>query len=860
MKINTQKNLKTLATMIALLLISSMAISLTAIPSANAHTPPWTISTYAYIVVSPDLVGVGQTAYVNFWLDKVPPTATGPWGMMWHNFKVNVTDPDGVTKDLGTFSSDPVGGAYTQFVPDKVGTYTFHFGFPGQVVQLENPNPYGTTGSLQFINDTYTGSSASTTLTVQEQPVQTAYPGNPLPSEYWTRPVSSMNREWYSISGNWLGLGNSFFANTGVYDSNNGNFNPYTEAPNSAHVLWTKPVAFGGQIGGEFGPDDTSLYWHGTAFENKFGAVIINGVLYYTQYPGTASSRGPLTAVDLRTGQTLWTVNDSKPLRCGMILNFPSSGNMYGGFPYIFTGAQSQAMGGGGSTWSMYDAMTGKWLLDIANVTAGTLVQGPQGELLSYRVANNQLTLWNISLCIDATLGPAVQPSWRIPQGYTLDWKLGNQWTVAVANNISGTPMAPYSLGISKVSDDVVLLTAIDTSTPGWSQPGWRVDAGYSAVDGHLIWGPVNRTLTPWTVVTVGPAGDGVYTEYTSNTMTWAGYDIQTGKKLWGPTQPYNSSWGYYDTATPRGVIGYGNLYTWSMSGEVHAYDIKTGAVNWSWSTGTSGIDTPYGTWPLGTWSMQHILADGKLYVSAGHDYTPPVFKGAKLYCINATNGELIWDSFNFNVVSSPAIADGIMLWFNGYDNQIYAYGKGASKTTVTAPAVGVTTNTPITISGTITDIADGTSQDLVAKNFPNGLPCISDASQSQFMEAVYQQQSMPTNLTGVPVTINVVDSNGNYRTIGTAVSNAYGTYSLTWTPDISGDYTVIANFAGTNSYYPSEAAAAFHAGEPASTNSPQPTQAPSMADLYFMPMSIAILIAIVIVGVIIVLVLRKRP
>ena len=75
------------------------------------------------------------------------------------------------------------------------------------------------------------------------------------------------------------------------------------------------------------------------------------------------------------------------------------------------------------------------------------------------------------------------------------------------------------------------------------------------------------------------------------------------------------------------------------------------------------------------------------------------------------------------------------------------------------------------------------------------------------FMEAVYQQQPMPTNLTGVPVTINVVDSNGNYRTIGTATSNAYGTYSLTWTPDISGDYTVIANFAGTESYYPSEAA-----------------------------------------------------
>ena len=29
-------------------------------------------------------------------------------------------------------------------------------------------------------------------------------------------------------------------------------------------------------------------------------------------------------------------------------------------------------------------------------------------------------------------------------------------------------------------------------------------------------------------------------------------------------------------------------------------------------------------------------------------------------------------------------------------------------------------------------------------------------------MEAVYEQQPMPTNVTGVPVTLTVTDSNGN--------------------------------------------------------------------------------------------------
>ena len=197
----------------------------------------------------------------------------------------------------------------------------------------------------------------------------------------------------------------------------------------------------------------------------------------------------------------------------------------------------------------------------------------------------------------------------------------------------------------------------------------------------------------------------------------------------------------------------------------------------------------------------------------------------------------------------------------NAYDNQIYAYGKGPSQITVNAPSVGVTTATPITITGTITDIAAGSKQAAVALNYPNGLPCVSDASMSPWMESVYMQQPLPNNVTGVPVTISVVDANGNYRSIGTATSNVYGTYSLTWTPDISGDFTVIANFAGTQSYYPSSASIAFHASEPAPTATPSPAAAQSMADMYFVPAIAGLFVAIIVVGIVMALLLvRKRP
>jgi hypothetical protein len=201
------------------------------------------------------------------------------------------------------------------------------------------------------------------------------------------------------------------------------------------------------------------------------------------------------------------------------------------------------------------------------------------------------------------------------------------------------------------------------------------------------------------------------------------------------------------------------------------------------------------------------------------------------------------------------------MLDLNSYDNQIYAYGKGPSQITVNAPSVGVSTATPMTITGTMTDISAGSKQAAVALSYPNGLPCVSDASMSSWMETVYMQQPLANNVTGVPVTISVVDSNGNTRPIGTAISNTFGTYSLTWTPDIAGDYTVIANFAGTQSYYPSSASTAFHAAEPAATATPAPTAAPSMADQYFAPAIAGLFVAIIVVGVALaLLMLRKRP
>ena len=55
------------------ILSATIAASIVLMPITDAHTPPWTIPTYSYLVVSPSPVGVGQTIYISYWLDKVPP-------------------------------------------------------------------------------------------------------------------------------------------------------------------------------------------------------------------------------------------------------------------------------------------------------------------------------------------------------------------------------------------------------------------------------------------------------------------------------------------------------------------------------------------------------------------------------------------------------------------------------------------------------------------------------------------------------------------------------------------------------------------------------------------------------------------
>jgi outer membrane protein assembly factor BamB len=783
---------------------------------------------------------------------------------------VKVTLPDRTTTTLGPFTSDDTGGTSTSYTPAVTGNYTFVMTFPGQTLAGNNPpvNPAG----IPYIGDYFEPSNSNVfTLTVQQQPV--GYPPvTPLPTDYWTRPIYAENTNWYSIAGNWLGLGMSEFATTGMYNSST-NYNPYTTAPTTGHILWTKPEAFGGIIGGEFGGSETSNYYSTSQYEPKFAPIIMQGILYYTMYPGSSTYPAGWAAVDLQTGQTLWTKNTTETLLCGQILNYQTP-NQYGGLAYLWSEPSDLA------SLEMWDAMTGDYVLSV-NANPTTMIWAPfaedtHGDLLIYYInyTDNTLNMWNSTACINLAVGnyaggPNVANNWmwRPPLGAVINFSLGIEWSIPLPTEFSGNSLITNGLYwmIEGMGSSNVILLADYPSISYEFNYGWQIEAGYSMTNGAQLW-ITNRTETPYTIVEFGSEeqwdtmGSGVYAEVCETTHTLVGYSLTTGKEMWGPITLPNVS--PFASLGMGEVPANGTLYIWDYGGDVYAINILTGALKWQYHTPSGGYESPYGTEPLWVFSVATV-AGGELFVPEGHMYSPPLFHGAQQLALNITNGQLVWSELAFDVTSAPAVSDGIMTTLNAYDNQIYAWGVGPSETSVTAPDIGVTTATPVTITGTVMDISAGSQQNAVAANFPHGLPCVSDASMSPFMEAVYMQQPMPNNLTGVPVTLSVTDSNGNHYNIGTAITNPLtGFYSLTWTPVIPGNFTVTATFAGTQSYYGSYANTAFYASPAASTPAPTASPVSGLASTTtVMDIGVAIIIVIVIcVAVLAVLMMRKRP
>jgi WD40 repeat protein len=767
-------------TTLALILLLSLSASIACLATANAAVVD--MSTYTFLTIEPNPVGVGQTVSVNFWLDKVTPNAATSAGDRWSNLQVTIQKPDGTTETKGPFKLDAVGSGFTVFTPNAVGKYYFQVSFPGQIINV----------SSTVQNNYLPSQSARVELTVQQEAVA-HWQELPLPTGYWARPINAELRYVNSIGSYWLAAGATGPHGPRAYDSL-GNYQPYGTAPNTSHVVWTKEVAFGGVVGGAFGDN---VYYPGETYERKFQPpIIMNGRLYYNLRLGSSSWDG-LVCVDLYTGKELWYQNNTnkgfQSVTFGQLLDMETP-NQHGIIPYLWSVQ--------GSTYKMYDAFNGDWILDISGVPSGSMVMGNMGEFLIYTLnaAGNYMTLWNSTKAINPTIDSTW--SWRPVVGATVNATLGYQWNWTL-------PDVPGLQSITKINNEVIYARSTIQSTP----TATMTDVAYDIKDGHQpvqLW-VQNRTYDG--TLMQGPMNSGVFTTFVKEKMVWYGYDVQTGVQLWGPTQPYASAWGMYQPYADA-LSGDGKMIAGGYDGTVHCYNIRTGENLWNYKTGSSGFETPYGTYPFKDNAL--TIADGKVFAATNeHSPNTPYFHGWRMHVMDLKTGAPVWNMSFMGL--APIVADGYALSLNYFDNRIYCFGLGESKTTVEASPKVIAQGNSILIEGTVTDQSPG------AKD----TPAISDVDMSQWMEYQYQMRPAPANAVGVPVVLSAVDPNGNMQTIGTVTSDVNGLYKKMWTPPVAGEYTILAIFDGSASYGSSYAATAL--GVTAAQQIVTPTIAPTI-------------------------------
>ena len=910
---------KTATIAIAIFLMFSMTASMMLVPTAKAATA-LTVKDYAYISVSTNPVGVGQSLEVIMWMNQIIFGADPLNNIRFQGYELIVTAPDGTntSEALPAVTSDPTSALDYSFTPTTVGTYTLTFIFPGQTytypeqITIFGPN-------TAYLGAYYEPASASTSLTVQSTPIS-AIPATPLPTAYWTRPIYGENSNWYTISSNWLGLGSpgySGIGNSPNLGANEEQFPTQDVGPLTAHIMWTKPLQSGGIVGGNNFVIQGDSYFEGSAYEQRFdNPLILDGMLYYTEPISTTEpSSGPTVCVDLQTGQQIWSSTAVPALSFGYIYDAQDP-NEHGVWPPMLVASE-------GSTWQVFDADTGDPLFNVTNVPSGVTLLGPEGEYLVVSLVNLGPTTmtpygpvpsgptswylqeWNSSRLWDNLYsGPSTTPdipppisegqiacnAQGVPTGQTVDatWTGGyilyegtptyvaslydfnvsvpvlNGLSVTDVGAILGDELLCYSGNLPSEGAD--LFFGSPSATP-YTYYGINLNATVGSV-GEKLW---SNTLQPPTGnITVIEAGidpvNNVFVEEYRETMQFVGYSLSTGDKLWGPT-PEQAALDYYGSpgsGSLADAIDYGKIYSSAYAGLLYCYDTKTGDLLWTFGNGgagnstNSGVESPFGNYP----TFVNAIGNGVVYlVTTEHTIETPIFKGALVRAVNATTGQQIWALSDYTgefLSDSFAMADGYATFFNGYDNQIYVVGRGPSQTTASVQPYG----SDVVISGTVMDVSTGTKQTEQAGDFPNGVPCASDASMSAWMGYVYQQQPEPTNFTGVQVQIAVLDSNGNHYPIGTATTDASGSYSLTWAPTISGNFTVYATFAGTNGYWPSSAEAHFYASPPAATAAPTASPVTGLASTATLELGVvAIIIVIIIIGALILLMLnRKRP
>jgi hypothetical protein len=755
-------------------------------PLPAGVTPDLTLETSPRLSFRPNPVGFGQKILVNAWIQ--PPVHDSRY---LKDYTITFTRPNGTTvvKKVNSYRADAT--SWFEYTPDTIGNWTVKFDFLGGYYPPGNYTTYAGAwfGArvTNFPTSCYYAPSStdSMQLVVQQAPVA-SWPTSPLPTDYWTRPVSPNNREWWPILGNYpatgfVGGGEYWPADTNKYGNNY--FTPYVQAPNTAHIVWKRQVA----MAGVYGPGFPFESYAGGAY----GASGTPSIIYQGRCYGTTSRmvNGVSTTYwqcyDLRTGQLYWEQTGVTAIPSFIMYEkgageVPGAEESFGQNVYLATISGGRLL--------KYDPFTGAISKNtsISPLSSGTFYADPYFLTLT----GKRLINW--------TVQPKAGGSGSISYG------------VVIANNIT----YPFSTVGTVDYETMIAVTTTSITNPasgsGTGAPTIDVRLmAASLITGQLLWNVssgVGYGLFPAQIADHGKFAARFNDGY------WHCYDLQTGEHLW-KSELSSFPWGTFGC---YGQQSYGGMILSNQYDGVAAINWTDGSLVWFYKAEAPyPYETVYqGNYPFFTGTS--TIADGKLYTyNMEHTPTQPLTRGWKLHCINITSGEGIWSIDG--PMATGAVADGYLTASNAYDGYMYVFGKGKSATTVQAPLTAIPKGQKFLVTGTVLDQSPGQP----------GTPCASAESMSAMMEYIHMQKPIPANFTGVPVHVTALDPNGNTQDLGTVYSGINGNFMVDWAPPVAGVYKITASFAGDDSYGSSSAATGIVAVE-ATSPSAQPTSTPS--------------------------------
>ena len=833
-------------------------------------TPDVTFDVGAYISLRPNPVGMGQSILVNLWIVPGPS-----YTRYFTDFKVTITKPDGTqdVKVMNSYAADST--AWFEYTVDQVGTWQFQFDFPGQFFPVGN---YTTAQGISQAGytDSYTKTcyykpaySEVQKTVVQENPVL-PWPTSPLPTDYWTRPIQAQNREWWIIAGDYPWFGPSGgttwdqqYPKTSTTWTGQRHFIPWVQAPNTAHVVWKQLGAISGMLGGDQG---TYSMTTGGGSPN----IIFQGKGYQSvTKPFDGTTQSVLKCYDIRTGQVIWE-------RTGLpTLTYIEYGE---GLPSV-AGATASV----GITPALV-AIANNQLIKINPSTGAVSVNVSIPSFASNTYYMNGYVLSEQILNTTGGLGAPGTPTAGIYR--LINWTTfgtSSNFTTRITGNVTWPRAELFSTTFywGNIQDYETGISFLIREPNTWdfanygfpyvlvsydNASGIRYNtriAAYSQKTGATLWDITVPESVYSSGACVADHGKLVVLMRDSSTGTGSGYfmcfDQSTGKLLWkSETMDYpwdNTGFGAYSTAS-----AYGMFFRFAYSG-VYAFDWDTGKIVWKYEAPAfSQFETPYhdaNATTVYSFNSGGWIADGKLYTyNTEHTPTEPITRGWGVHCINITTGEKIWTTKM--VGSVGAIADGY-LTVSGSDGYMYVYGKGLTTTSVSAPQKTIFQGESLIISGSVLDQSPAQP----------GTPCVSKDSMTTNMEYLHCQMPIDglwhnETITGVPVSVDAVDPNGNIAHIADVVTDGYsGTFGYTWTPTIQGQYKLTATFKGDDSYGSSFATTYASVGAPISSTTATATT--NSIDIttpiatYVIAGVIAIIIAIAIIGALMLSAIRKK-